>query len=98
MRAYQDGLAEFEEIGAQVVAVSVASVEVNRKFSEKAGLAFPILSDAARQVSKLYGVLTVFRLARRVTFIIDAQGVICHVDEGRPALDPANALRALRVI
>ncbi len=98
MRAYQDGLASFEQAGAQVLGLSVGSFRANQKFAEKLGLTFPLLSDPRKQVSKLYGVLSIFRMARRVTFVVDRQGIIRHVEAGRAALDPDNALRACRTI
>jgi peroxiredoxin len=98
MRAYQDGLAQFEQAGAQVLGLSVDAPRANKKFAEKLGLTFPLLSDSSKQVSKVYGVLSIFRMAKRVTFVVDRQGVIRHVDEGRAALDPANALQACRAL
>ena len=32
--------------------------------------------------------------ARRVTFVIDKEGIIRHIEEGSAALDPAGALAA----
>ncbi len=81
-----------------MLAVSVDPAHRNKKFAEAAKLGFPILSDAHREVSKLYGVLSIFRIAGRTTFVIDLQGIIRHVDTGRAALNPANALNACQAI
>jgi peroxiredoxin len=59
---------------------------------------FPLLCDTERSVSKLYGVLSIFRLAKRVTVVIDRQGIIRFVIRGKGASDPGNALEAVRSI
>jgi peroxiredoxin len=33
-------------------------------------------------------------MANRVTFVIDKEGKIAHVEEGKTAIDPAGALQA----
>ncbi len=56
---------------------------------------FPLLCDTEKQVAKAYGVLSFTRLfANRVTFVIDKDGVIRHIDEGSDAIDPSGAARA----
>jgi peroxiredoxin len=55
---------------------------------------FPLLSDSQKSVSKLYGVLSLFRVAKRVTFVVDKQGIIRHIDRGAEAVDPGNSLEA----
>jgi len=64
----------------------------NGDFARALGLEFPVLSDAQRSVSRAYGVLIpVLRLARRVTFVIDKDGIIQSVVHGGEAINPANA-------
>ena len=67
-------------------------------FAQKRGLTFPLLCDTKKTVSKLYGVLNFFRVASRVTFVVDKQGVIRHVDRGGEAADPGSALRAVSAV
>jgi peroxiredoxin len=46
-------------------------------------------------VAKAYGVLNFTRLfANRVTFVIDKDGIIRHIDEGSDAIDPSGAIQA----
>jgi len=46
-------------------------------------------------VAKAYGVLNFTRLfANRVTFVIDPEGVIRHIEDGGDAIDPAGAVQA----
>jgi len=78
-----------------VLGISLDSQERNRKFAEETGATFPLLSDTDKQVAKAYGVLSFTRLfANRVTFVIDNEGIIRHIDEGSDAIDPGGALQA----
>jgi peroxiredoxin len=61
-------------------------------------MTFPLLCDTERVVSKLYGVLSVFRVAKRVTFVVDKQGIIRHIDRGADAADPGIALDAVAAL
>ena len=78
-----------------MLGISLDSPERNRKFAEETGASFPLLSDTEKQVAKAYGVLNFTRLfANRVTFVIDKDGIIRHIDEGGDAIDPSGALQA----
>jgi len=96
LRAYQDGIAEFERTGAQILGISVNKPAANREFSKKLGLTFPLLCDPEKKVTKQYGILNFLRLASRTTFVLDSQGVIQRIERGRDALTPASALEACR--
>jgi len=48
---------EFKKAGAEVIGVSVDSLETQRRFAEKHGARFPLASDAKKEVSKAFGVL-----------------------------------------
>jgi thioredoxin-dependent peroxiredoxin len=76
-----------------VIAVSVDGQPKNSAFARALGLTFPVLSDTQRTAARDYGVLIpVLRLAKRVTFIIDKQGIIQGVKRGGEAMNPGNAL------
>ena len=78
-----------------MLGISLDSRERNRKFAQETGASFPLLCDTEKQVAKAYGVLNLTRLfANRVTFVIDQDGIIRHIDEGGDAIDPAGALQA----
>jgi peroxiredoxin len=83
---------------AQILGVSVNKPKANRTFAEKMGLTFPLLSDTEKKVSRAYGVLSLLRVAKRTTFVIDAGGVIRHIDRGSQAMDPARALQACNLL
>ena len=46
-----------------------------------------------RKVSKDYGILNdQYQFANRTTFVVDKQGIIQHVEEGKSAVDPTGAI------
>jgi len=83
--AYSDRLDEFNEIGADVIGVSVDS-----KFTHLAwyrqqrieggveGLRYPLLADLGREMASAYRVLSDAGVALRGCFIIDPEGVVQH--------------------
>src|SRR5213595_2858001 len=92
MKAYQAGLAKFEENDTQVFGVSVDSVPANKRFAQDIGVTFPLLSDFKRTVVKDYGVFNEAQgFGNRATFVIDKDGIIQHIDEGNVAIDPTSA-------
>ncbi len=75
------------------------SFAANKRFSEDIGVSFPLLSDFKREVSRAYGVLNEEGgYAERVTFVIDKEGIIRHVERGRDAIDSKGALEAVRAL
>lgn len=105
IKGFNKSLAQFTSINAELLAVSVDS-----KFSHlawiKSGavdkLAYPLLSDFSKQVSRSYGVLDEESShARRGLFIIDPNGVIqyrvVHSDKvGRSVDETLRVLQALQ--
>ncbi len=95
MKAYQDGIAKFEAADTQVFGISVDSLPTNQHWAQELGVSFPLLSDFTRKVSTDYGILNSERgFANRTTFVIDKEGKIQHIEEGKEAVDPAGALTA----
>jgi peroxiredoxin Q/BCP len=69
--------------------VSLDPPDRNAEFSEAHGGGFPVLSDPTGETARAYGVLDEERrFTRRVTFFIDRQGVLRHVDRD---VEPASA-------
>lgn len=54
-RAFRDARDKLDELGAVIVGVSKDSLESHRKFREKHGLDFPLLSDASGEMIEKYG-------------------------------------------
>ena len=78
-----------------MLGVSVDSFPANAAFAKQEGLNFPLLSDFKRTVSKEYGILNEEQqFANRTTFVIDMDGKIVNIDEGKEALDPTGAATA----
>jgi peroxiredoxin Q/BCP len=73
-------MSNLEKMGVQVFGMSVQSVESHKRFADKEKLNFPILADVGGKVAKKYGVLKMTRVADRVTFLIDKEGVIKAID------------------
>jgi peroxiredoxin Q/BCP len=79
--------------GAQVVGISVDSVESQRKFKEKLKVPYTLLSDAGGKVAAQYGgKVPVLGLANRATFVIHQDGTVKEVVTGGDAIDPGGAI------
>ncbi len=73
--------------------ISIDSPPANNVFAKQIGVTFPLLSDMTRKVSKEYGILNdEMQFANRTTFVVDKQGLIQHIEEGRSAVDPTSAI------
>jgi peroxiredoxin len=75
MQCFADDWTKFRELGAEILGVSTDPIEKHIRFSKKLGLEFPLLSDRDQNVSRSYGVASLFG-SRRAYFIIDMQGII----------------------
>ena len=83
---FRDNLNRFVKSGAVVLGLSADSVESHRKFKEKQGLNFPLLSDPDHAALDAYGIWQEkslygrkFMGIVRTTVIIDADGKIARV-------------------
>jgi peroxiredoxin len=74
--------------------VSTDSLATQKKFAASLNLPFPLLADKGGKVAKAYGTSNVGVFADRVTFVIDKDGKVTRVIEGKEALDPAGSLSA----
>ena len=94
---------QFREHGAVVLGVSKDTVSSHKKFEEKYGLPFTLLSDPALEVIQAYGVWQEKKLYGKVsmgivrtTYLIDEQGVIVKaMGKVKAAENPAQMLKAL---
>lgn len=69
----------FARRGVRIVGVSVDDVAEQRRMTEKCSLPFPLLADTSKEVARKFGVLGAFGHAKRVTFLLDAQGRVLEV-------------------
>jgi peroxiredoxin Q/BCP len=80
VRHFRDHQARIHELGAELIGVSVDSLETQCAFAKQEKLEFPMLGDSDRKLSGLFGVLwPLVRLDRRVTFVIGPEGVVEEV-------------------
>jgi peroxiredoxin Q/BCP len=79
---FRDDFKILENLGAQIVGMSIDDSFSHKKFAEKYNLPFPLLSDASGEVASLYGALNnflVIKLAKRYTYLINPQGKIAKI-------------------
>lgn len=88
---------QFMEKGAVVIGISKDSVASHKKFEEKYGLAFPLLSDPERKVIEAYDVWKektnygkVSMGVVRTTYLIDEEGIIIKSNDKVKAADDAE--------
>jgi peroxiredoxin len=99
MQRYRDNAAGFNAANAAVFGVSVDSTWANKAFREQVGLDFPILSDSRKEYVRQLGILNESSgMARRTTFVIDANGVLQHIDQDSAAMDPSAAVGACSLL
>ena len=77
--SYNNELAQFEKVGAQVLAISHQNMTSHDKFTDKHKFGFPLLSDPNKKVLNDYGVVGFAGLPRRSVFVIDPNGVVKYV-------------------
>ncbi len=91
---------QFIEKGAVVIGISKDSVASHKKFEEKYGLSFTILSDKELQAIQAYDVWKEKKLYGKVsmgvvrtTYLIDENGIIIKAnDKVKAAQDPVKML------
>ncbi|MBR4808270.1 MAG: thioredoxin-dependent thiol peroxidase [Lachnospiraceae bacterium] len=100
---FSDRYPQFQEKGAVVLGVSKDSVASHKKFEEKYGLPFTLLSDTELTVIKAYDVWKekknygkVSMGVVRTTYLIDEKGIITKANDKVKAADnPQEMLEAL---
>ena len=78
LNSYNNELAEFSQVGAQVLAISAQDMDSHEKFSDKHGFGFPLLSDPDKAVAGAYGTVGPLGFPRRSVFVIDPNGVVTY--------------------
>lgn len=90
---------QFTEKGAVVLGISKDTVASHKKFEEKFGLAFTLLSDTELEVIKVYDVWKekknygkVSMGVVRTTYLIDEDGIIIKANDKVKAADDAEKM------
>ncbi len=77
---FRDDIFALEQMGAQVVGVSLDDSASHAQFAKKFSLPFPLLADPSGAVTRSYGALPEgSRYARRYTFLINPAGKVAKV-------------------
>lgn len=84
-KGFRDHHAEFEKKGVKVIGVSVDPCADQLAFAKKYGLPFSLVADVDHKVSTAYGTLQGRGVARRVTFLIDADGRVAEIVDSSSA-------------
>lgn len=79
-----DIFGELQNLGVVILGISGDSKESHQKFAEKYKLKFPLLVDTNKKIIHAYGANGLL-FPKRVSFLIDTQGIIKKV---YPAVDP----------
>ena len=77
--SFRDTMSEYQDKGVVVLGVSVDDEASHQKFTQKYNLNFPLLADTDKTLVKAYDV-DGGGYAKRVTYVIDGNGKIVHVD------------------
>ncbi|HEY9823597.1 MAG TPA: peroxiredoxin [Candidatus Sericytochromatia bacterium] len=78
-QSFRDTYAEYQGKEMVVLGVSMDDEASHKKFTEKYGLPFQLLADTDGAITKAYDVEG-GGYAKRVTYVIDSNGKITHVD------------------
>lgn len=97
---YSERYPQFMEKGVEILGVGKDTVASHKRFEEKQGLTFTLLSDPERKVIQAYDVWKekknygkVSMGVVRTTYLIDEEGVIIRAnDKVKAADDPENML------
>jgi len=77
---FRDDIYTLEQMGAQVIGVSLDDGASHAQFAKKYSLPFPLLADTTGAVTRRYGALPEgSRYARRYTFLVDPAGKVAKV-------------------
>lgn len=84
---------------SELFAISIDTVEDQRKFVTEYGIPYRHLSDPQKETCKKYAGLNLAGLAKRSTFVIDKQGIIKkifrNIDVDNHGIEIANFLKEL---
>ena len=86
LNTYSSDIAQFQDLGAHLLAISPQSVESHEQFSSVHGFGFPLLADTEKSVARAYGVLGPVGFYRRSVFVIDGDGFIRYAHRATAGL------------
>jgi peroxiredoxin Q/BCP len=82
-KAFNDRYDRFRDAGYEVIGISVDSDERHEEFRRECGLRFPLVADPGADLTASLGLLKQYgehgSFARRVTYLLDADGTVQQV-------------------
>ena len=98
MCSVSDGLNDYSDLNAEVIAISVDSVFTQEAWGKQNNIKFPLLSDFNEEVIQKYGtrypdggfVFDMNGVSKRSAFVIDKEGVIRYAEILESAGDLPN--------
>lgn len=87
----QDQYQAFQDAGAEVVTLAVASLQSVKGWCQRAGISYPMLADPKHRVAEAYGVYNLLGdgLAAPAVFVIDTDGrIVWHYVGQHPSDRP----------
>jgi peroxiredoxin Q/BCP len=76
MCSMRDRWSDYEETGAEVVAISIGSVESHKSFAEHHNLPQKLLADERGEVARLLDMKSLLGVPKRAVLVIDGDGII----------------------
>jgi peroxiredoxin Q/BCP len=80
LTSYTQDISRFDDLDAQVLAISPQGVESHDRFhTNHGGFAFPLLADEDKGVGGSYGIVGPLGFYRRSVFVVDREGRIAWI-------------------
>jgi len=77
----------FKDLGAEIVAIGVETLELSTRLAQNTGVKYPILADPEHQAIEAYGVYNLLGDGRAApsVFVVDEKGLMIwkHVGENK---------------
>jgi peroxiredoxin len=92
----RDNIVSYQNVDAQVLAISVDSIFTLNRFGQEQSLNFPLLSDFNKEAATAYGciyenwIFDMKGVAKRSAFVIDREGIIQYVEVSESPADIPN--------
>lgn len=101
----RDNYSDLKNLGYVVIGVSIDSETSHQKFIQKFDLPFPLIADTDKTLVETFGVWAEKSMygkkymgTVRTTFIIDEQGIITHIIEGKAVNTKEHATQLIQLI
>lgn len=90
MCSIRERWSDYQATGAEVVAISVGSVESHKQFAEHHALPQRLLADERGDVTRLFNVRSLLGGSQRAVIVIDPKGVIRYRRSVIPVFRPSD--------